>query len=223
MESLRTFPLRSSLQTNPTSYPIDCSEMHHHKENINISNSLDALSATPPTSNPLSLYLSTSFRPGGSDCSISPLSSNATSPASSPPTSPFRLGHYRSLSRSPDGHDKRSQSSFRPPASLRRSSLSLLRRHPSAVELDLSEERSRADEDSIERQGLNLMEPRPVDPVTIPMDLDVNVFRDTNTGRGSFQSLNQAPSQGRGQALERNPQRPRFVMGGIFEVMEGSA
>ena len=195
--------------------------MHHRKENNN-TNTLNTLSSTPPTSNPLSLYLSTSFRPGGSDCSISPLSSNATSPASSPPTSPFRLGQYRSLSRSPDGRDKRSQSPFRLSVSLRRSSLALLRRHPSAVELALSEERSRCDEDSIERQGLNLMEPRPVDPLAIPMDLDVNLFPDFNNGYGSFQSLNQIQTLSRGQTQERNPQRPRFVMGGIFEVMEGS-
>lgn len=33
----------------------------------------------------------------------------------------------------------------------------------SKIDLALSEERSRCDEDSVERQGLGLMEPRPVD------------------------------------------------------------
>lgn len=50
----------------------------------------------------------------------------------------------------------------------------------------LSEERARCDGDSIERQGLGLMEPRPVD-----------------LGIGEV--------------------KPNFVMGGIFEVMEGRA
>lgn len=193
--------------------------MHSRKDN-STTNTL-APSSSPPTSNPLGLYLSTSFRPTGSDCSVSPLSSTATSPTSSPPTSPFRRGQYRSLSRSPDSHGNRSQSPFRLSASLKRSSLAILRRRPSAVDLALSDERSRCCEDSVERQGLTLMEPRPVDPVAIPMDLDANVFPSLNVdnSRGSFQSLNQTQSQ----TQERNPQQPRFVMGGIFEVMEGSA
>lgn len=181
-------------------------------------NNLNTLSSTPPSSNPLGLYLSTSFRPGGSDYSISPLSSAATSPASSPPTSPFRRGQYRSLSRSPDGHDTRNQSPNRLPPSLQHSSLIVLRRRPSVVDVALSDERSRCDEDSIERQGLDLMEPRPVDPVAIPMDLDASVFP---SSRGSFQSMTQVQNQSQGQG--RSPQQPRFVMGGIFEVMEGSA
>lgn len=198
--------------------------MHHHKENNNTNSNnaaTNALSSTPPSSNPLGLYLSTSARPAGSDCSVSPLSSAATSPTSSPPTSPFRRGQYRSLSRSPDGLDNRSQSPFRLSSSPRRSSLALLRRRPSSVDLALSEERTRCDGDSIERQGLNLMEPRPVDPVAIPMDLDTNVFPGLDGSHEPFQSLNQVQDQGQAQA--RNLQHPRFVMGGIFEVMEGSA
>ncbi|RJE26371.1 hypothetical protein PHISCL_01258 [Aspergillus sclerotialis] len=195
--------------------------MHHKKDN-NYSN-LNTLSTTPPSTNPLSLYLHTSTRPEGSDFSTSPLSSAATSPASSPPTSPFRRGMYRNLSRSPDNHDNRSQSPLRLPASLRRSSLVVLRGRPSAVDLALSEERSRCDEDSVERQGIDLMEPRPVDPLSIPMDLDANVFptSNCNASRGSFQSMTQVQSPAQGQA--RSPSHPRFVMGGIFEVMEGSA
>lgn len=65
------------------------------------------------------------------------------------------------------------------------------------------------------------MEPRPVDPLSIPMDLDASVFPGWNASRGSFQSLNQV--QGMTQGQTRNPQQPRFVMGGIFEVLEGSA
>ncbi|RMJ24799.1 hypothetical protein PHISP_04348 [Aspergillus sp. HF37] len=196
--------------------------MHHRKENNNTNfNNTNALSSTPPSANPLGLCLSTSFRPAGSDCSVSPLSSAATSPTSSPPTSPFRRGQYCSLSRSPDGLGSRSQSPFRLSSSARCSSLALLRHRPSSIDLALSEERTRCDGDSIERQGLNLMEPRPVDPVTIPMNLDTNVFPVLDGSHEPFQSMNQVQDQGQAQA--ENPQHPRFVMGGIFEVMEGSA
>ncbi|KAJ5158619.1 uncharacterized protein N7500_008270 [Penicillium coprophilum] len=73
-----------------------------------------------------------------------------------------------------------------PCAVLRGRSSMVLRQRPSKTDLALSEERSRCHEDSIERQGLGLMEPRPVD-----------------LGVGEM--------------------TPKFVMGGIFEVMEGRA
>lgn len=180
----------------------------------------------------LSLY--TSFPPSPStsprsDISTtttsSPLSSTATSPTSLPTSpSPFRrfcrapwssLHHkdiatgnnhtgvgvhgleYDASSRS------RSQSPLRLPASTtisgrrgrgRLSSLFwLLRRRPSRAELALSEERTRCDGDAIERKGLGLLEPRPVDPVVDAVD-------EIDCGR---------------------PGIPRFVMGGIEEVMEG--
>ncbi|KAJ5166795.1 uncharacterized protein N7482_005576 [Penicillium canariense] len=82
-----------------------------------------------------------------------------------------------------------------------RSSLMVVRRRPSAVDMALSEERSRCDENSIERQGLDLMEPRPV---------DMNQHRRMDLHRNSIF---------RAAAV----QQPRFVMGGIFEVMEGRA
>ncbi|KAJ5481667.1 hypothetical protein N7475_000479 [Penicillium sp. IBT 31633x] len=44
-----------------------------------------------------------------------------------------------------------------------RSSMMVVRRRLSKIDMALSEERSRCDGDSIERQGLGLMEPRPVD------------------------------------------------------------
>lgn len=90
----------------------------------------------------------------------------------------------------------------------------LLRRRPSKVDLALSEERSRADEDKIERLGLDLMEPRPVDPLLgtgFALDsMDASVFGEDGLLEG-------------GGVLERSSGvvQPRFVMGGIFEVMEG--
>ncbi|OOG00986.1 hypothetical protein ASPCADRAFT_125991 [Aspergillus carbonarius ITEM 5010] len=170
--------------------------------------------------------------PSFSSTTPTPLSSTTASPTSSPTSSPypFRRFHHRlSLTRDPinlNGHhhhhypnstsspSSRSQSPFRLSYSslLRRPSLMLLRRRPSKVDLALCEERSRCDEDAIERQGLDLMEPRPVDPLGFSMDsMDASVFSSGSSmvgDRSSTQSLTVA--------------QPRFVMGGIFEVLEGS-
>jgi hypothetical protein len=114
-----------------------------------------------------------------------------------------------------------------------RSSMMVVRRRPSAIDLALSEERSRCTCDSIERQGLDLMEPRPVD-----MDLHANAHAHAHSH--AHARCQQAPSSPplqspfsrsmiAGTGTERNSmqhssqQSPRFVMGGIFEVMEGRA
>ncbi|KAJ5082291.1 hypothetical protein N7532_011334 [Penicillium argentinense] len=89
-----------------------------------------------------------------------------------------------------------------------RSSLMVLRRRPSAVDMALSEERSRCNGDAIERKGLDLMEPRPV-------DMELHAQR-------SLQPSS-APRASLGESREASVQQPRFVMGGIFEVMEGRA
>ncbi|KAJ5578036.1 uncharacterized protein N7459_007000 [Penicillium hispanicum] len=101
-----------------------------------------------------------------------------------------------------------------------RSSLMVVRRRPSAVDMALSEERSRCDGDAIERQGLDLMEPRPVDMnmhaslATPGMNLDAaSPSTPPSKARASFSAGS------RGVVV----QQPRFVMGGIFEVMEGRA
>ncbi|PYI12510.1 hypothetical protein BO78DRAFT_434926 [Aspergillus sclerotiicarbonarius CBS 121057] len=168
--------------------------------------------------------------PSSSSTTPTPLSSTTASPTSSPTLSPYpfrRFHHHRlSLTRDPinlngnhhhynntSSPSSRSQSPFRLSYSslLRRPSM-LLRRRPSKVDLALCEERSRCDEDAIERQGLDLMEPRPVDPLGFSMDsMDASVFSSGSSmvgDRSSTQSLTVA--------------QPRFVMGGIFEVLEGS-
>ncbi|GLA23472.1 hypothetical protein AnigIFM63604_004847 [Aspergillus niger] len=158
-----------------------------------------------------------------------PLSSTTASPTSSPTSSPVprrrfnnhhAIGSLNSTSLSDYGQQdyycrsrSRSQSPFRyyhhhhRPSSM---SMMLLRRRPSKVDLALSEERSRADEDKIERLGLDLLEPRPVDPllgVGFALDsMDASVFGGDGLDGG---------------VLERSSVQPRFVMGGIFEVMEG--
>ncbi|CAG8029483.1 unnamed protein product [Penicillium olsonii] len=49
-----------------------------------------------------------------------------------------------------------------------RSSMMVLRSRPSKIDMVLTEERSRCDGNPIERQGLGLMEPRPVEGETQP-------------------------------------------------------
>ncbi|KAJ6180650.1 hypothetical protein N7519_011111 [Penicillium mononematosum] len=49
------------------------------------------------------------------------------------------------------------------PCAVLRGRSMVVRRRPSKIDMALSEERSRCDGDAIERQGLGLMEPRPVD------------------------------------------------------------
>lgn len=88
----------------------------------------------------------------------------------------------------------------------------VLRRRPSAVDMALTEERSRADGNAIERQGLDLMEPRPV---------DMNANREG--GGSAAGACNERARFGFGGDAGMGVQQPRFVMGGIFEVMEGRA
>ncbi|KAH8697358.1 hypothetical protein BGW36DRAFT_295474 [Talaromyces proteolyticus] len=158
----------------------------------------------------------THYRRESDSLSTSALSSASGSPTSSPGSSwPFRK-HRFSGSNNTHSRD-RSRSPFANiiPFSFRRSSPFFLRRRPSAVDLALSEERSRCDEDSIERVGLSLMEPRPVDPIPIAMDLNAHVLEDMTSKRSSWTQSS--------QCSVLNPQQPRYVMGGIVEVMEGNA
>lgn len=120
----------------------------------------------------------------------------------------------------------------------------LLRRRPSAVDMALSEERSRCDGNAIERQGLDLMEPRPVDmriDVGVGSSLGGFVNATGNSSGNTFAAVNSRTTTGRGcmsyqhrQSLKNqssnstmnanaNQSQPPFVMGGIFEVMEGRA
>ncbi|EEQ85157.1 hypothetical protein RJZ56_003657 [Blastomyces dermatitidis] len=155
----------------------------------------------------------------------SPLSS---SPDSSP-TSRSRRHHFstsmsRMCSRSRSGSPLTMRSAT---SSLRLSSL-LLRRRLSAVDLALSEERYRCCEDSVEKIGLGLMEPRPVDPIPVPLavgDVDATINMNMNMNSSSMGLLFEFEQVGDIHHLDslRIGSKPRFVMGGIFEVMEGSA
>lgn len=80
----------------------------------------------------------------------------------------------------------------------------------------LSEERCRCDENDIERQGLDLMEPRPVD-TTLPMSLALGLSMGMDGAQRSPSSRASVGSDTRSVSVRQ----PRFVMGGIFEVMEG--
>ncbi|EER27995.1 hypothetical protein D8B26_005876 [Coccidioides posadasii str. Silveira] len=145
----------------------------------------------------------------------SPLTSATSSPTCSPTSSPISairshaFGPYLRRARS------RSRTSFtsRSPSSFRLSSL-FLRRRPSTVDLALSEERSRCSADETERKSLGLMEPRPVDPMPILANID----EDGNKTLG-FQVEAKTTTSNSSSATHQ----PRYVMGGIFEVMEGAA
>ena len=127
---------------------------------------------------------------------------HAITPTSSSP-SPSSQSRSRSRSQS-QSQNQTLPSRFA--STLRRSSLALLlRRRPSKIDLALSEERSRADGDAVERQGLGLMEPRPVDPLIM--------------GMGVEDVAGEWPSSMSRSRLSQ----PVFVMGGIEEVMEGKA
>lgn len=187
-----------------------------------------------------------------SDCStVSPLSSTTTSPASSP-TSPFRRlcrpawfpasdnkidtslitttgteEKERSRSRSQSQASSRLSLNHHLNALRRPSSslLFLLRRRPSKIDLALSEERTRCDEDAVERKGVELLEPRPVDPAPAPAlapipDMSIGGERGLGS-RSSMQSL----SAGVLSPVSPTslPVQPRFVMGGIEEVLAGEA
>ncbi|EEP81059.1 predicted protein [Uncinocarpus reesii 1704] len=145
----------------------------------------------------------------------SPLTSATSSPTCSPTSSPISATRSHPFSPYFRRGRSRERNSFtsRSPSSFRLSSL-FLRRRPSAVDLALSEERSRCSEDEIERRGLGLMEPRPVDPMPVLVDID----EDGHKASGLLmdgKTLNPTNSATSNQ--------PRYVMGGIFEVMEGSA
>ncbi|EEH46784.1 uncharacterized protein PADG_02882 [Paracoccidioides brasiliensis Pb18] len=153
-------------------------------------------------------------------------------PLSSADSSPTGAGHRHHLSASLNRMYNRGRSgspfTMHSATSSSRLSSFLHRRRPSAVDLALCEERCRCSEDSIEKIGLGLMEPRPVDPMPIPTAMPTpTVVGDTDA------SLNMNMSVG--QVFDFEPEvdssyidslrigrQPRFVMGGIFEVMEGS-
>ncbi|CEN62369.1 hypothetical protein ASPCAL09004 [Aspergillus calidoustus] len=115
-----------------------------------------------------------------------------------------------------------------------------LRRRPSNIDTILRQERTRCDVDVVERQGLSLLEPRPVDlePISgasMGFGIDTRIqqlymqpvahaqiptmtsdessgFRENRLSSGSADSTS---------IRSRRLSQPRFVLGGIFEVMEG--
>lgn len=140
--------------------------------------------STSPSSSPISLrhssshnFLNFSFHPKAQ--SFKDQEGEITTNIHSNTTRP------RPASAIPNGHNSSQAVGVLPCAVLRgRSSMMVLRSRPSKTDMVLTEERSRCDGNPIERQGLGLMEPRPIE-----------------------------------QGAETQP----FVMGGIFEVMEGRA
>jgi hypothetical protein len=119
----------------------------------------------------------------------------------------------------------------------------ILRRRPSNIDILLQQEHSRASIDAIERQGLELLEPRPVDldPFN-PRGMVQPQSRPTVTQarlpiQSPISNAGIGNDGGHGVDKDTRPQerldvsmqidglishsQPRFVMSGIFETMEG--
>lgn len=60
------------------------------------------------------------------------------------------------------------------------------------------------------------MEPRPV-------DMDLHAQRSLQSQPSSVSRASIGPGAGERDSVQQQKQSPRFVMGGIFEVMEGRA
>lgn len=207
--------------------------MQQHSEESQVLASTPA----PPASDHRRLSLRTAFTyktrvDHGDPDSASPMTATSTAPtslSSSPSLTALRglvRKHRFSGSSTGASCSSGSRSRSRSPFSLHSAASSLrfsplpLRRRPSAVELALREERSRCDEDSLERQGLGLMEPRPVveSPMPIAADPDASLFSILNLPPDEIERQQQ---HGLGRPQIHHHQPPPFVMGGIFEVMEG--
>lgn len=177
-----------------------------------------APSALPDIGLSLRTALGHHQRQGSDSGSTSPFSSNNGSPTSSPGGS-FFPALYRKH-RFSGSHSDSSRSRSRSPFTLNSATLSLrgvpflLRRRPSSVDMALSAERSRCDWDAIERRGLSMLEPRPMDPM--PMDLNASIWGESSDRSSPSQTAFNVTSSPRSL-----PQQPRYVMDGIFEVMEG--
>ncbi|KAL4872771.1 hypothetical protein BDV12DRAFT_193115 [Aspergillus spectabilis] len=200
--------------TNPSkpNLPLLYTSLQPHTTNTNTT---DYYSSSPPTS-PLS---STSTIIG----SCPTLPSSPTSPS----LSPTLFQQIRPVSNTkfiPSGHSSHYHHIHNLP----------LRHRPSTIETLLRQERSRATTDSIERQGLDLLEPRPVD---LDLDLDLVsggiearmysgtgemtvLVTDHKRNRLSCDSM-QSVTGSADRGLRVRLSQPRFVMGGIEEVMEG--
>lgn len=86
------------------------------------------------------------------------------------------------------------------------------------MDLALSEEAVRCEESSVERIGLGLMEPRPVEPLPTVLDEGVD-----GEGASALDEGGEKGDEGNVKEEKKTPLKPRYVMGGIFEVMEGRA
>ncbi|KAL2818273.1 hypothetical protein BJX63DRAFT_429209 [Aspergillus granulosus] len=106
-------------------------------------------------------------------------------------------------------------------------------RRPSSIDTILRLERTRCDVDLIERQGLSLLEPRPVnlDPIGASMGLGIDPrsqqlppvtpARIPTMDSDSSIRENRLSSSSTEHTSAKLLSQPRFVLGGIFEVMEG--
>lgn len=166
------------------------------------------------------------MRPNRSDSFGSSSASSPVSSAGSSPSGSGSMSYFMNMMR--PGSSSRMTS----PSSSKFSHFSsfLLRRKPSRIDVAMCEERERCCEDEIERRGLALMEPRPIDlePTYFAngsqstlasssmenFDPAVNIDAMLDTEPRSFNFNSQ-------RHFAKLPRSPPYVMGGIFETMEG--
>ncbi|KAL2871988.1 uncharacterized protein BJX67DRAFT_341176 [Aspergillus lucknowensis] len=168
--------------------------------------------------------------------STSPLSSTSTITLPSSPTSPstspsvFQFQHIRTPRPIHDSTKAGTSNANSHSHNHAQQNNLFLRRRPSNVDTLLRQERVRCTSDAIERQGLDLLEPRPVDldPIETGVGIDTRVqqswapihTRDITRLDSGVDGQIRPSSESAGSNVLRHSQ-PRFVLGGIFEVMEG--
>ncbi|KAL4947460.1 hypothetical protein BDW69DRAFT_114497 [Aspergillus filifer] len=169
----------------------------------------------------------------------SPLSSTSTITSSSPtlpssPTSPSLsptlFQHIRPISdklqplSSPacsSSHCQGHGHTSAPDAGREAGTSIILRRRPSTIDTLLRQERLRATVDAVERKGLDLLEPRPVDLDPGGIESRINIQHPLHSHKFDERVRARDEALGLGDGSWSGPAQPKFVMGGIFEVMEG--
>ncbi|KAL3473329.1 hypothetical protein BJX99DRAFT_234066 [Aspergillus californicus] len=220
--------IHTSFQPRPHNNTINVNDIdHHHHHHHYACNDCYSYSSAPTSPLSSTSTITTS----------SPVPTLPSSPTS-PSLSPFLFHHirnprpiYEKLSLS-HGHGHGHGHGYSHNSGHKNT---IIRRRPSNIDTILRQERTRYDEDAVERQGLDLLEPRPVD--LGPVGIDVHVCQAVTVTQARIpalvlgsavrerdQNLNRLSS---GSNQRRGPlsgelSQPRFVMGGIFEVMEGS-
>ncbi|KAL5002708.1 hypothetical protein BDV10DRAFT_106062 [Aspergillus recurvatus] len=232
--------MRPDQPSTPSLSLVHTSFQPHAEENMNNHNTSDNeyYSPTSPSS-PTSLLSSTTAITSTSyTFSSSPNSPSLSAAKPQPIRKPHLISDKLNIGHSHSGAGSETSTG----------TAIMLRRRPSNIEILLQQEHSRASTDAVERQGLELLEPRPVDldpvgpaginsrgvvqsqsqPIVTQARLPIqspigNAGKGDDGGHGDEKNT-QAPERLGGSVQMDgliSHSQPRFVMSGIFEMMEG--